>query len=53
MLTAADVAEIMGVCVNTAREIIRSLPHIKIGGRYRVRRETLENYIIRKERASR
>ena len=50
MLTPADVAEILGVCANTARDIIRTLPHIKIGGRYRIRREVIEKYIIAKER---
>lgn len=53
MLTPADVAEILGVCANTARDIIiRTLPHIKIGGRYRIRREVIEKYIIAKERKS-
>lgn len=49
MLTPADVAEILGVCANTARDIIRTLPHIKIGGRYRIRREVIEKYIIARE----
>ena len=52
MLTPADVAEILGVCANTARDIIRTLPHITIGGRYRIRREVIEKYIIAKERKS-
>ena len=49
MLTPADVAEILGVCANTARDIIRTLPHIRIGGRYRIRREVIEKYIIARE----
>lgn len=49
MLTPADVAKILGVCANTARDIIRTLPHITIGGRYRIRREVIEKYIIDRE----
>lgn len=50
MLTPADVAKILSVGANTARDIIRRLPHITIGGRYRIRREVIEKYIIAKER---
>lgn len=50
MLTPADVAAILNVSPNTARALIRTMPHIKIGGRYRLRREVLEKYILRKER---
>ena len=52
MLTPADVAKILGVCANTARDIIRALPHITIGGRYRIRREVIEKYIFARERKS-
>lgn len=50
MLTPADVAAILNVSPNTARALIRTMPHIKIGGRYRLRREVLEAYILRKEK---
>lgn len=50
MLTPADVAAILNVSPNTARALIRTMPHIRIGGRYRLRREVLEKYIIMKER---
>lgn len=49
MLTPADVAKILSVGANTARDIIRRLPHITIGGRYRIRREVIEKYIIDRE----
>lgn len=50
MLTPADVAEILNVSPNTARALIRTMPHIKIGGRYRLRREVLEKYILMREK---
>ncbi len=50
LLTAADVAKMLRVCTNTARDLIRTLPHIKVGSRYRVRRDVIEKYIEKEEK---
>ena len=50
LLTAADVAKLFGICANTARDLIRTLPHIKIGSRYRIRRDVIEKYIEKEEK---
>ena len=45
-MSAADVATVLGISTSTARLIIISyIPHLKIGGKFRVSRADLDAYI--------
>ena len=47
-LSAGDVAVVLGISPSTARLIIISyIPHLKIGGKFRVSRDELDKYIAR------
>jgi excisionase family DNA binding protein len=47
-LSAADVATVLGISPSTARLVIISyIPHVKIGGKFRVSRVDLDEYIAK------
>jgi excisionase family DNA binding protein len=53
LLTTADVAQILRLSVKTVGDMIRSgdLPAMRIGGVWRVRRESLEEWMRKQEQA--
>ena len=44
-LTPSQIAEILQIGRDSAYELVRSLPHLKIGRQYRVSREAFEAYL--------
>lgn len=44
-LTVSQVAEVLQIGRDSAYELVRSLPHLKIGKQYRVSREAFEKYL--------
>ena len=44
-LTPSQVGKILQIGRDSAYELVRSLPHLKIGRQYRVSREAFEKYL--------
>lgn len=44
-LTPSQIAEVLQIGRDSAYELVRSLPHLKIGRQYRVSREAFEKYL--------
>ena len=53
VLTTADVAKILRLSVKTVGEMIRNgeLPAMRVGGVWRVRRESLEEWMSKREQS--
>ena len=49
-LTPRDIADVLGVHLNTGYNIAHKLPHFKVGKLYRVKREAFEQWMKDQER---
>ena len=45
LLNIEDICNLLGIGKNTAYQLVKSIPHIKIGRRILVREDDLEKYI--------
>ena len=51
-LSVKEIAQILNIHINTAYDLTRKLPHIKVGKTYRVATKVLEKWIRDQERSN-